>query len=105
MRTDFTVSPQMELSDWTILKQNVKLKSLDLIEMMSMARSQEFTKEHVKQLQANAQHIMQTLDSIDAALLDMDLELRALENMQLQIQLGDASMREIGWFEKREARD
>ena len=48
---------------------------------------------------------MQTLDSIDAALLDMDLELRALENMQLQIQLGDASMREIGWFEKREARD
>ena len=100
-----TVSPQMEELDWGILKQNVRLKALDLVEMMSMSRSIEFSKEHIKQMQANAQHLMQTLDSIDEALLDMDLELRSLENMQLQIQLGDASIEEIGWFEKREAQD
>jgi CBS domain containing-hemolysin-like protein len=39
----------------------------------------------------------------------MDLELRALENMQLQIQLGDASMREqmtpreeVVWIEQQQ---
>jgi hypothetical protein len=105
MSHEFTISPQMEELDWGILKQNVKLKSLDLVEMMSTSRSTEFSREHIKQMQANAQHIMQILDSIDEALLDMELELRSLENMQLQIQLGDASMKEIGWFEKREARD
>ena len=105
MNREFTVSPQMEELDWGILKQNVRLKALDLVEMMSMFRSIEFSKEHIKQMQANAQHIMQTLDSIDEALLDMDLELRSLENMQLQIQLGDANINETAWFEKREAQD
>ena len=105
MSREFTVSPQMEKLDWGILKQGVKLKAVDLVEMMSLSTSSEFTKEHIKQMQANAQAIMQTLDLIDEGLRDMELELRSLENMQLQIQLGDANINETAWFEKREAQD
>tara|TARA_R100001163_G_C5037370_1_gene176285 strand:+ start:570 stop:887 length:318 start_codon:yes stop_codon:yes gene_type:complete len=100
-----TVSPQMEELDWGILKQGVQLKAIELAEMMSLFKSTGFEKEHIKQMQANAQAIMQTLDLIDEALRDMELEISSLENMQLQIQLGDASIEEIGWFEKREAQD
>ena len=102
---EMLVKPQMELSDWGIIQQNIKLKALDLTEMMSLVKSANFHKEHIKQMQANAQSIQQTLDLLDQALIDMQLEIKALENMQLQIQLGDAGMNEIGWFEKREAQD
>tara|TARA_R100001086_G_C11789263_1_gene245745 strand:- start:33 stop:347 length:315 start_codon:yes stop_codon:yes gene_type:complete len=102
---DILVQPKMELSDWNIIKQNIKLQALNIAEMMSVAKSSDFHKEHIKQMQANAQHMQQTLDVLYEALIDMQLEVRALENMQLQIQLGDATIDEVAWFEKREAQD
>ena len=79
----------MDLSDWIILKQNISLKTLNISEMMSLCKSEEFQKEHIKQMKSNVEHVMQTLDLIHVALTDMELELRSLENLQLQIKLGD----------------
>ena len=104
MSNRLSVAPLTEW-DWCLYKQNVKLKGLDLVEMMSLFKSSKFEREHIKQMRANARSIMQTLDLIDEALTDMELELNALENIQLQIQLGDANKDEIALFEKREAQD
>ena len=89
MRNKLSVLPQMDLSDWIILKQNISLKTLNISEMMSLCKSEEFQKEHIKQMKSNVEHVMQTLDLIHVALTDMELELRSLENLQLQIKLGD----------------
>ena len=89
MRNQLSVLPQMDLSDWIILKQNISLKTLNISEMMSLCKSEEFQKEHIKQMKSNVEHVMQTLDLIHVALTDMELELRSLENLQLQIKLGD----------------
>ena len=99
------VKPLMEVSDWLLFKNSVGLKCSNLTEMMSIKRTDEFHKEHVKQMKSTIEHLNQTLDIIYSSLDDMMMEIRSIENLQLQIDLGDAGEDEIAYYEKREGRD
>tara|TARA_R100000995_G_scaffold78958_1_gene49834 strand:- start:284 stop:589 length:306 start_codon:yes stop_codon:yes gene_type:complete len=101
MNSEFTTGPQMGLSDWSITKRNIQSKMIDISEMMSLTKTYQFKRFHVKQMQKDVEDAMQALDTLHMCLIDMDLELNRLENMQLQIDLGD----EVALFEKREAQN
>tara|TARA_R100001594_G_scaffold36892_1_gene66746 strand:- start:283 stop:600 length:318 start_codon:yes stop_codon:yes gene_type:complete len=105
MSDEFTVGPQISLSDWGIIKRNIQSGMLNVSEYMSLTKTFHFKRFHVEQMQKDVEDAMQALDILHRCLIDMDIELNKLENMQLQIDLGDANKNEIAWFEKREAQD
>ena len=105
MSNEFTTGPQMNLSDWHIIKRNIQSRTLSVLEYMSLSKTFHFKRFHVEQMQKDVEDAMQSLDILHKCLIDMDIELNKLENKQLQIDLGDANVNEIAWFEKREAQD